>query len=62
MLSTIGTAAAYIAEDPDGDNGEALSQAMSSLLNSLVASARAQSLQVPEEVAGYRTLPTDHVG
>ncbi|MDX3532182.1 VWA domain-containing protein [Streptomyces sp. ID05-39B] len=61
VLSTIATAAAYIAEDPGGDNGEALSQAMSSLLNSLVASARAQSLQVPEEVAGYRTLPTDYV-
>jgi len=61
VLSTIATAAAYIAEDPGRDNSAALSQAMSSLLNSLVASARVRSLQVPEEVEGYRTLPSDYV-
>ncbi|MEU6812967.1 VWA domain-containing protein [Streptomyces sp. NPDC046831] len=62
VLSTIATAAAYIAEDGDGDNGAALAEAMESLLNSLVASARVQSLQIPEEVEGYRTLPLDFVG
>ncbi|MBZ6139912.1 vWA domain-containing protein [Streptomyces olivaceus] len=62
VLSRISTAAAYIAEDRAGDNGEALSSAMASLMNTLGATAKAQSLQVPEEVAGYRTLPTDYVG
>ncbi|UYQ63749.1 vWA domain-containing protein [Streptomyces peucetius] len=62
VLSTIATAAAYIAEDNGEHTGAALSEAMSSLLNSLVASARVQSLQVPEEVKGYRTLPLDFVG
>lgn len=59
MLRSVATVAAYLAEDDAQSTGDALLEAMSSLLNSLVASARVQSLQVPEEVKGYRSVPLD---
>ncbi|MCX4822173.1 VWA domain-containing protein [Streptomyces sp. NBC_01142] len=61
VLRTVATVAAYLAEDDAQSTGDALSEAMSSLLNSLVASARVQKLQVPEEVKGYRSVPLDFV-
>lgn len=60
VLGRVSTVAAYIAE-PGQDNAGALSEALTSLLNSMVASAKAQELQVAEEVKGFRSVPLDYV-
>ncbi|WP_283136909.1 vWA domain-containing protein [Rhizohabitans arisaemae] len=57
ILAEIATAAAYKAER--GDTGEALTAALTSLLNSMVASAKNQELRIPESVRGYRSIPLD---
>jgi uncharacterized protein YegL len=54
-MSTVQT---FIA-DSDEDHGEALAQAMSTMLNSLVASAAAEDLRIPENVKGYRTISNE---
>jgi uncharacterized protein YegL len=59
VLARIATVAAYRAEPGNRDIAKALTTALTSLLNSLVASARAQQLQVPKEVEGYTTVPLD---
>ncbi|MFD3308177.1 hypothetical protein [Streptomyces sp. NPDC058694] len=59
VLRRISTLAAYLADDEGGHTAEALGAALSSLLNSLVASARVRQLQVPEEVKGYKTVDLD---
>lgn len=59
VLSRLATAAAYLAEGDMASTGEALSAALASLLNSLVASARVQQLQVPKEISEFKTLPLD---
>jgi uncharacterized protein YegL len=61
VLSRISTVAAYLAEGDAAATGAALSEALASLLNSLVASAKARQLQVPEEVKGYKSIPLEHV-
>jgi uncharacterized protein YegL len=59
VLSKLATAAAYLAEGDMVSTGEALSAALASLLNSLVASAKVQQLQVPQEISEFKTLPLD---
>jgi len=61
VLKRIATVACYLAEDDARDNAEAVSSALTSLLNSLVASAGTRQLQVPESVKGYKTVPLDFV-
>ncbi|GAA3231003.1 hypothetical protein [Actinocorallia longicatena] len=61
VLKQMSTVAAFIADPRQGTNSEALSSALASLLNSLVASVQAQRLLVPEEVKGYRSLPLDPI-
>ncbi|MFI1825013.1 hypothetical protein ACH41E_00990 [Streptomyces sp. NPDC020412] len=58
VLRRLSTVAAFVAEE-GGDNREALRAAMTSLLNSMVASAESHSLEVPTEVRGYRSVPLD---
>ncbi len=58
VLARIATAAAFVAEE-GADNKESLAKALTSMLGSLVASARARALQIPEEVPGYRSLPLE---
>jgi len=60
VLSRIANVAAFTAEQ-GADNRAALSEALTSLLNSLVASAKAQEMQVPESVKGYRSIPLEYV-
>ncbi|WP_405017865.1 VWA domain-containing protein [Kitasatospora sp. NBC_00070] len=60
VLARVATAAAFAAEDGEG-NSEALANALKSLLKSMVASAKAQSLQIPKEVESYREIPLDYV-
>jgi uncharacterized protein YegL len=60
VLRRISTIAAYVAESGTS-NRRALVVALSSLLSSLVSSAEKRQLQVPEEVAGYRSVPLDFV-
>jgi uncharacterized protein YegL len=62
VLKRIATIGCYLAEDGIQMNAEAVSAALTSLLNSLVASANARQLQVPESVMGYRSIPMDYVG
>ncbi|MFF7330166.1 hypothetical protein [Streptomyces sp. NPDC008150] len=59
VLSKLATVAAYLAEGDMASTGEALSAALASLLNSLVASAKVRQLQVPQEISEFRTLPLD---
>lgn len=61
VLRQVSTVAAFVAEDGEHSTGEALSAALASLLNSLVASAQVRQLQVPEEVKGYKSVPLDFV-
>ncbi|MDI2129825.1 vWA domain-containing protein [Yinghuangia seranimata] len=60
-LRRLATVAAFLAEPGGGSTGEALTSALTSLLNSLVNSARTRSLQVPEQVQGYKSVPLDFV-
>lgn len=62
VLRSIATVAAFVADEGPERTAEALSAALASLLSSLVASAREQQLQIPQEVAGYRSVPMDFVG
>jgi uncharacterized protein YegL len=62
VLKKIATVACYLAEDGARKNAEAVSNALTSLLNSLVASAKTRQLQVPESVMGYKSVPLDYVG
>lgn len=60
VLGRIANIAAYAAEE-GVDNRAALAEALTSMLNSLVASARTQDFQVPEKVKGYRSIPVEYV-
>jgi uncharacterized protein YegL len=60
VLGSIATVAAFTAEKGTTDKG-ALAGALNSMLNSLVASAKAGDLQIPEKVEGYRTIPREYV-
>jgi uncharacterized protein YegL len=57
-MSTVHT---YMADPALGDAGDALSEAMNSMLNTMVASAKARELRLPNEVAGYRVLSEEYV-
>lgn len=60
VLSSIANVAAFSAEKSTSNQG-ALAGALNSMLNSLVASAKAGELQIPEKVEGYRTIPREYV-
>jgi uncharacterized protein YegL len=60
VLGGIATVAAFAAEK-GADNRAALSEALTSMLSSLVASAKAHDFQVPEVVKGYRSIPVEYV-
>ncbi|WP_157246890.1 vWA domain-containing protein [Nonomuraea typhae] len=61
VLKRMATVAAYIADPCAGTDTEAITAALHNMLNSLVATATAHALQIPERVSGYRTLPLEHV-
>lgn len=61
VLKKIATVACYLAENDAQDNADAVSAALTSLLNSLVASAGTRQLQIPESVKGYKSIPLDFV-
>lgn len=60
VLSRVATKAAFLAI-PGVDNTEALTKAVNSLLNSLVASSRAEALQIPRTAEGFVTLPIEYM-
>lgn len=60
VLGRIANIAAFAAEK-GADNRAALAEALTSMLNSLVASAKTRDFQVPEEVKGYRSIPVEYV-
>jgi uncharacterized protein YegL len=60
IIKRMSTVQAFIA-DGSSDHAEALASAMKTMLNSLVASASAKEMRIPENVKGYRTLPSDPV-
>jgi uncharacterized protein YegL len=60
VLSKVATKAAFYAE-PGTRHNEALTQAINSLLNSLVASSRAEEMQIPTVAEGYRTIPVEYM-
>lgn len=55
VLTAVGKKAAYAAEERTS-NSEALILALSSMLNSMVTSARSRQFQLPNSVQGMRTL------
>ena len=61
VLGRMATVAAFAAVPGAETDGEALTTALGTVLNSLVASAQAQAMQVPEQVRGYRSLPLEHI-
>jgi uncharacterized protein YegL len=61
VLKQMATVAAFIADPHAGTDTQAITTALSTMLNSLVATAKAQALQVPDRVKGFRSLPLDHV-
>ncbi|MEO3859351.1 VWA domain-containing protein [Acrocarpospora sp. B8E8] len=62
VLRKVSTLNAYIAEKGrEDENKKALSAALTSLLHSLVASAAAKRLLVPEEVSGFKSVQLDYV-
>jgi uncharacterized protein YegL len=60
VLSKVATKAAFLA-DGDGASDEALAIAINSLLNTLVASARSEEMQIPVQTPGYRSIPVEYV-
>ncbi|MFI7465702.1 hypothetical protein [Nonomuraea sp. NPDC049646] len=61
VLQRMATVAAFIAEPGAATDTEAITSALNTMLNSLVATAAGNTLQVPERVAGFREVPLDHV-
>ncbi|GAA2432502.1 hypothetical protein GCM10010191_53170 [Actinomadura vinacea] len=61
ILRRMSTLQTYLATGELADAGEALDEAMSAMLNSMVASAAAQELRIPENVRGYRSIPEEYV-
>jgi uncharacterized protein YegL len=60
VLGRIATKAAFVADGSSGQD-EALSTALHSMLNSLVASAQADELLIPAQAAGYKTVPLEYL-
>lgn len=61
IVARMATKVSYMAAANE-DNSEALATIMSTLLNSLVSSAAAGHLELPENVRGCRTIdPNDHI-
>ncbi|GGS64093.1 VWA domain-containing protein [Nonomuraea spiralis] len=61
VLRRMATVAAFIAEPGAATDTEAITSALNTMLNSLVATAAGDALQIPERVAGFREVPLDHV-
>lgn len=61
VLRRMSTLQTYMATGEHADTGEALAEAMSTMLNSMVASAAARELRIPENVRGYRSIPEEYV-
>jgi uncharacterized protein YegL len=62
ILKRMATLRTYMADPARGSNAEALSEAMSGMLNTMVASAQARELRLPAEIAGFHTVPEEFVG
>ncbi len=60
VLSKVATKAAFIADGTSDEDG-ALSRAISGLLNSLVASARAEEMMIPTETPGYKSINVEYM-
>ncbi|WP_238431738.1 vWA domain-containing protein [Streptomyces cavernae] len=60
VLGKVATKAAFVATGAT-DQNEALSHAISSLVNTLVASATAAEMRIPAEADGYRSIPVEYV-
>jgi len=61
VLAQVATKAAFLA-DGQGNLDEALSEAINSMLNSLVASARAEKIQIPMSApSGYRSIELEYM-
>lgn len=58
ILRDMCTIQSYIA-DGSREHAEALAEAMETMLNSVVASASAKELRIPENVRGYRTISSE---
>lgn len=58
VLSKVATKAAFLATG-GSDQEQALSRAISSLVNSLVASARTEEMHIPVSAEGYQSLPVE---
>lgn len=58
IITRMSTVQTFMADGSE-DNAEALAEAMSTMLNSLVASASAKDLRIPENVRGFRTISNE---
>jgi uncharacterized protein YegL len=60
FLAEVGTRAAFLAA-PGSTNDDALSRAVASLVRTLVASARAEVLQIPTQLEGFTSIPVEYM-
>ncbi|TDC66110.1 hypothetical protein E1200_17315 [Actinomadura sp. GC306] len=61
ILRRMSTVQTYMADPALGDAAAALPEAMNGMLSSMVATAQARELRLPNEVAGYRVLSEEYV-
>jgi uncharacterized protein YegL len=60
VLSKIATKGAFIAKQHTG-NQQAITEIITSMLRTLVASAKAETLQIPKDVEGFTSLPVEYM-
>ncbi|MFD1148173.1 VWA domain-containing protein [Saccharothrix hoggarensis] len=60
VLAKIATKGAFIAEK-NTESKTAITEAVTSMLRTLVASAKAEQLQLPTEVEGFTTIPLEYM-
>jgi uncharacterized protein YegL len=60
VLGKVATKGAFLADGTEAQD-EALARAMNSLLNTLVASARTEEMQLPLQTPGYQVIPIEYM-
>lgn len=60
VLSKVATKGAFIADQHTGDK-QAITEVITSMLRTLVASAKAEQLQIPTEIDGFTSIPIDYM-
>ncbi|MDT7788920.1 MAG: hypothetical protein QOF58_7339 [Pseudonocardiales bacterium] len=60
VLAKVATKGAFIADQHTGDK-QAITEVITSMLRTLVASAKAEQLQIPTEIDGFTSIPLEYM-